>query len=118
MRRWRACGSYVSAWRRLMNEVREPPQNFSTASPTTIVFVAVAVLQLLMWLFTYTGLDGGFVWGVYSCVLLGYWGVVWLIWALRLARGLSLAWVVALSGSLPPVACGLWLLWLSGFFGD
>src|SRR5262245_17793187 len=100
-----------------MDEAHEPAQNSSTASPTAIVIVAVAVPQLLMWLFTYTGLDGGFVWGVYSGVLLGYWGVVWLIWTTRLAHGRSLAWVVAATGSLPPVACGVWLMGLAGFFG-
>jgi hypothetical protein len=75
------------------------------------------VLQLLMWLFTSTGLDGGFAWGVYSCVLLGYWGAVWLLWALGFARGRSLGRVVAASGWIPPAACVLWLMWLSGFFG-
>ncbi|SRR5260370_1166224 len=99
-----------------MDEARERDQNSPTALPTAKAFVPVAVLQLLMWCFTLTGADAGFAWGVYSWVLLGYWGVVWLIWAVRLARGLSLVRLVAATGWLPPVGCGFWLLWLSGFF--
>ena len=58
----------------------------------------------------------GFVWIAYTCMLLGYWGAVWLIRALPFGRGRSLGLIVAVSGWLPPVACGLWLLWLIGLF--
>ena len=87
------------------------------ASPTAKTIVPVAALQLLMWCFTSTGADGGVAWGVYSWLLLGYWAGVWLIWAVRLARGRLLGRVIAATGWLPPVGCGFWLLWLAGLLG-
>jgi hypothetical protein len=75
------------------------------------------VLQLLVWCITATGLDACFACNVYSCVLLGFWGIIWLIGTLGFARGWSLGRVVAATGWLPPVGCGIWLLWLSRCFG-
>ena len=100
-----------------MDEARGPDRNSPTASPTAKALVPVVALHLLMWCFiTGTSTDAGFASSVCSCVLLGYWGVVWLLWALRIIRGRSLNWVVAVTGWFPPVGCGVWLMWLSGLF--
>jgi hypothetical protein len=92
-----------------MDKEPEPAHNVPAAS-TTAGFVFVAVLQLMVWLFTATGLDAGFVWGAYSCLLLCYWGVIWLICGLGFAKGRSLSWVVAVTGLLPPVGIVVFLL--------
>ncbi len=99
-----------------MDKARKPDPNSPTPSPTAKAFAPVVVLQLLMWCCTSTGTDGGFAWGVYSYVLLGYWGMIGLIRALRVACGRSLVRLVVATGWLPPVGCGFWLLWLSGLF--
>jgi hypothetical protein len=38
--------------------------------------------------------------------------------SLGCARGRSLSRVIAASGRIPPIACGLWLMWLSGLFAS
>jgi hypothetical protein len=95
-----------------MDKAGEPAQNALKSGWSALALVAA--LQLLMWCFTATILDGGFVLGVYSCMLLGYWAVVAAVWMLGLVRGQSFRRLVAASGWLPPAACGIWLLWLSG----
>jgi hypothetical protein len=89
-----------------------PEQDRNSAAPLSAKgFIAVAIPQALVWLLTTCTLqDAGRVSGVYSLVLVGYWGAIGLVWLLRVIRGRSLNRVVAVSGWLPPVGCLLWIV--------
>jgi hypothetical protein len=92
-----------------MDKTREHVSKSPTTSPAKVYAMAALLLQALMWLFTCTGTDAGFAWSVYSGALLGYWGLVWLIWATYFGSRQSLWTIVAVTGWMPPVGCGLWI---------
>jgi hypothetical protein len=62
-----------------------------------------------MWLFTATIVDGNFRQVFYTCLLLGYWGGIWLIPQRIFPHGRPLGWLLAVFGWLIPVGFGLWL---------
>jgi hypothetical protein len=79
----------------LVDNASEPPMSPQGVALRAPRFVAAAVLQLLMWLFTATIVDGNFRQVFYTCLLLGYWGGIWLIPQRIFPHGRPLGWLLA-----------------------
>jgi hypothetical protein len=90
-------------------------QRPSAASLAIAPFIVATLPQVLVWLFVMGGMDGGFLFTVYSLTLAGYWGIIGLAALLSVLTRRRAAWIVATTGWLPPLACVLWLLYRTGF---